>query len=105
MEYVPVCRVTNISQTIETLKEKGFWITGTDASADLDYHEADWSGPLAILIGSEESGLSPVLKKHCDFLVSIPMQGHVNSLNAAVATGIVVFEAAKQRRQNSNRQV
>lgn len=105
MEYVPVCRVTNISQTIETLKEKGFWITGTDASADLDYHEADWSGPLAILIGSEESGLSPVLKKHCDFLVSIPMQGHVNSLNAAVATGIVVFEAAKQRRQNLNRQV
>jgi 23S rRNA (guanosine2251-2'-O)-methyltransferase len=97
IEHVPVCRVTNISQTVERLKEDGFWITGTDSDATLDYRQADWSGALAILIGGEGAGISPTLKKHCDFLVSIPMHGQVNSLNAAVAAGIIVFEAAGKR--------
>ncbi|MCK9252601.1 MAG: 23S rRNA (guanosine(2251)-2'-O)-methyltransferase RlmB [Clostridiaceae bacterium] len=97
IEHVPVCRVTNLSQTIERLKEQGFWITGTDAGASLDYRQADWSGPLAILIGGESEGISPSLRAHCDFLVSIPMRGKVNSLNAAVAAGIIVFEAAAKR--------
>jgi 23S rRNA (guanosine2251-2'-O)-methyltransferase len=97
IEHVPVCRVTNLSQTIEQLKKDGFWITGTDASAETTYQEADWSGDLLVLIGSEGHGISPSLLKQCDFLVSIPMRGKVNSLNAAVATGIIVFEAARQR--------
>ena len=101
IEHVPVCRVTNLSQTIERLKNDGFWITGTDAAASTNYRQADWGGALAILIGSEGEGISPAMRAHCDFLVSIPMQGKVNSLNAAVAAGIVVFEAAAQRRQGT----
>ena len=102
IEHVPVCRVTNLSQTIESLKEQGFWIAGTDSEGTVSYEKADWQGPLAILIGSEGEGISPVLRQHCDFLISIPMQGHVNSLNAAVAAGVVVFEAARQRREKSS---
>lgn len=97
VEHVPVAKVNNLTQTLIGLKEKGFWISGTDAGGDIVYSEADWSGPLAIVIGGEASGLSPSLGKQCDFLVSIPMRGQVNSLNAAVAAGIIVFEAARKR--------
>lgn len=97
IEHVPVAKVNNLSTTLIQLKKSGFWITGTDAAGDTLYHQADWQGSLAILIGGEGSGLAPALRKHCDFLVSIPMKGKVNSLNAAVATGIVVFAAAKDR--------
>ncbi|MDW7658001.1 MAG: TrmH family RNA methyltransferase, partial [Bacillota bacterium] len=88
---------------VERLKKDGFWITGTDSEATLDYRQADWSGALAILIGSEGEGISQALKKHCDFLVSIPMHGQVNSLNAAVAAGIIVFEAAGKRCKGADR--
>ncbi len=98
IEHVPVARVGNLSQAISTLKEAGFWIAGTDADGKTDYRQADWNGPLAILIGSEGEGLSPIMRRHCDFLISIPMYGKVNSLNAAVAAGIVTFEAAARRR-------
>lgn len=102
IEYVPVARVGNLTQTVMHLKERGFWIAGTDAQASQTYAQADWKGPLAIITGSEGQGISPGLLKHCDFLVSIPMHGQVNSLNAAVATGIIVFEAARQRGLASN---
>ncbi len=97
IEHVPVCRVNNLAQTIEQLKDQGFWIAGTDAEGTTDYHDANWQGPIGILIGSEGEGLSPSMRRHCDFLVSIPMHGQVNSLNAAVAAGIVTFEAAASR--------
>lgn len=97
IEHVPVARVTNLSQAILTLKQKGYWVFGTDAEGTVRYDQADWSGPAAVVIGSEGEGLSASLRKHCDFLVSIPMSGKVNSLNAAVATGIIVFEATRQR--------
>ncbi|MEA4888719.1 MAG: 23S rRNA (guanosine(2251)-2'-O)-methyltransferase RlmB [Clostridiaceae bacterium] len=97
IEHVPVCRVTNLTQTVLHLQESGFWIAGTDAAGTVDYHDVDWRGSMAIIIGGEGDGLGPALRKHCDYLVSIPMHGHVNSLNAAVASGIVVFEAAYQR--------
>lgn len=97
VEHVPVVKVNNISTTMIQLKKMGFWITGTDADGDTLYSEADWKGSTAILIGGEGSGLAPSLRKHCDFLVSIPMRGRVNSLNAAVAAGIIVFAAAKDR--------
>lgn len=99
IEHVPVARVVNLAQTILALKEQGFWIAGTDAAGTVDYHQADWQGPLAIVIGSEGEGMGQQMRRHCDFLVSIPMYGQVNSLNAAVAAGIVVFEAASQRRR------
>ena len=97
MEYVPVAKVVNLTQTIEELKEKGFWIVGADQEGTSPYDKIDYKGSLAIVIGSEGEGIGRLVKKNCDFLVTIPMRGQVNSLNAAVATGIIVFEAAKQR--------
>lgn len=99
IEYVPAAKVTNLTNTLTQLKDKGFWIAGTDAEGKSDYHTIDWKGPMAIVIGSEGEGLGPAVKKQCDFLLSIPMQGRVNSLNAAVATGIIVFEAMWQRQK------
>lgn len=98
IEYVPVARVNNLSRTILELKEKGFWIAGTDAEGTNLYCDNIWSGPMAIVIGSEGEGMNKNIKDKCDYLLSIPMAGSVNSLNAAVAAGIVVFEAVKQRR-------
>ncbi len=97
IEHVPVARVTNLSSTILELKKEGFWVAGTDAEGRTAYYSADLKGPLLIVIGSEGEGISKNIKDKCDFLLSIPMQGKVNSLNAAVATGIVVFEAKRQR--------
>jgi 23S rRNA (guanosine2251-2'-O)-methyltransferase len=100
IEYVPVARVTNLSRTILELKEKGFWIAGTDAEGTNQYFDDVWSGPMAIVIGSEGEGMNKNIREKCDFLLSIPMAGSVNSLNAAVAAGIVVFEAVRQRRKD-----
>ena len=97
LEYVPVAKVTNMTQALLTLKERGFWIAGSDASGSSAYHDLNWNGPMAIVIGSEGEGLGPAIRKHCDFLISISMRGKVNSLNAAVAAGIIVFEAVRNR--------
>jgi len=97
IEYVPVSRVVNIVSTLEAMKKDGFWIVGTDASGDTPYDKADFSGPTAIVVGSEGDGLGRLVREHCDFLVGIPMCGKVNSLNVAVATGVVVFEALRRR--------
>ncbi len=100
IEHVKVARVTNLSQTILRLKDIGLWVAGTDASAKTTYDKADFKGPLLVVIGSEGEGMSANIADKCDFLVTIPMSGSVNSLNAAVAAGIVLFEAAKQRRKD-----
>jgi 23S rRNA (guanosine2251-2'-O)-methyltransferase len=97
IEYVPVAKVTNLSQTISALKEDGFWVAGTDAEGTVSYNKADLKGALLIVIGSEGEGMAKNIRDKCDFLLSIPMSGSVNSLNAAVAAGIVVFEAQRQR--------
>lgn len=99
VEYVPVVRVTNLSQTILSLKDKGFWIFGTDASAKTRYDDVDFTGKIALVIGSEGEGISRNIRDKCDILLSIPLRGRINSLNAAVACGIVAFEAARKRRQ------
>ncbi|WP_238162666.1 23S rRNA (guanosine(2251)-2'-O)-methyltransferase RlmB [Cohnella sp. AR92] len=98
VEYVPVARVANLAQTIDRLKEEGVWVAGTDASAEQDVYKANLSGPLAIVIGSEGKGISRLIREKCDFLVSLPMFGHVNSLNASVAAGVILYEAVRQRR-------
>ncbi len=98
IEYVPVFRVVNLSQTLRSLKDDGFWVLGTDMDGTVEYDKADYKGAMVVVIGSEGEGMRDSVKKCCDFLVSIPMVGHVNSLNAAVAAGIVIFEAAKQRK-------
>ena len=98
IEYVPVARVTNLSRTIDDLKKKGFWVFGTDASAEMTYDKANYGGPLLLIIGSEGEGVHENILSKCDVTVSVPMEGHVNSLNAAVAAGVIVFEAKRQRK-------
>ena len=96
VEYVKIARVTNITDAITKLKQEGLWICGTDINTDKYYYNQDLTGPLGIVIGNEGSG-SEKVKKNCDFLVKIPMKGKITSLNAAVSTGIIIYEALKQR--------
>ena len=93
IEHVPVIRTVNLAQMVLRLKEEGFWVAGTDAGGTIHYKKADYQGPLLIVIGGEGEGISKNLLDKCDFILSIPMSGKVNSLNAAVAAGIVIFEA------------
>lgn len=97
IQYVPVVRVTNISQTIDELKERGVWIMGTDAKAKQDYREAELSLPLALVIGSEGKGIGRRVLEKCDFTVKLPLLGHVNSLNASVAAAILMYEVLRKR--------
>jgi len=97
VEYVPVARVTNISQTIDYLKKKYIWVVGTDVTADKPYYMSDLKGPIALVIGSEGEGMSRLVREKCDFTVSIPMKGRISSLNASVAAAIVMYEIMKQR--------
>src|SRR5690606_574346 len=97
IEYVPVARVTNLARSIDELKERGVWICGTDAGADTDYRELDGTLPIAIVIGSEGKGISRLIKEKCDFLVKLPMKGHVTSLNASVAGALLMYEVYRKR--------
>lgn len=97
VEHMKIARVTNITDALERLKKAGLWICGTDIKTDTYYYNQDLTGPLGIVIGNEGSGMSEKVRKNCDFLVKIPMKGKVTSLNASVSTGIVVYEAVKQR--------
>ena len=97
LQYIKIARVNNISDTISKLKDKGVWICGTAIDANKYYYDQNLTGPLAIVIGNEGKGISELVKRNCDFLVKIPMKGKVTSLNASVSTGIIVYEAVKQR--------
>ena len=97
VEHMKIARVTNISDSIEELKQAGLWICGTDINAEKYYYNQDLTGPIGIVIGNEGKGISEKVKKNCDFNVKIPMKGKVTSLNASVSTGIIVYEAVKQR--------
>lgn len=96
-EYTMVAKVTNLSRTVEELKEKGIWVAGTALEAESFHYETDLKGPLAVIIGSEGEGMSRILREKCDFLVKIPMIGRIESLNASVATGVLLYEALRQR--------
>ena len=93
---VPVVRVTNISRTLDELKELGLWIADCDMGGQL-YYKADLSGPLAVVIGSEGSGISKLVKDKCDFTVSMPLKGKVNSLNASNAAAVIMYEVRRRR--------
>lgn len=97
VEYTKVAKVTNIAQTLDKLKKLGLWIVGTDLSGTQTHYECDLKGPLGIVIGSEGEGMSRLVKESCDFLVKIPMIGEIESLNASVATGVLLYEAVRQR--------
>lgn len=96
-EHILVAKVTNISRTLDELKSKGLWITGTSLNGDKSCYDCDLTGALGIVIGSEGSGISQNTEKHCDFLCKIPMLGKAESLNASVAAGVLLFESVRQR--------
>lgn len=102
VEHMKIARVTNISDAIEELKQAGLWVCGTAVDTNKYYYNQDLTGALAIVIGNEGKGIGEKVKKNCDFLVKIPMKGKVQSLNASVSTGIVVYEAVKQRIRKEN---
>ncbi len=97
VEYMKIARVNNITDSINTLKKNGVWVCGTSISADKYYFNQDLTGPIAIVIGNEGKGMSNLVEKNCDFLVKIPMMGKIESLNASVSTGIILYEVLKQR--------
>lgn len=98
VEYVPVARVANINDAIRELKERGVWVYGLDMDGE-DWCATDMTGATALVVGSEGRGVSRLVRENCDFILSLPMNGRVNSLNASVACGIVMYEVARQRGQ------
>ena len=102
IEHVPVARVRNLVQVIEELKKQGIWIAGADLHGEY-MHKQDLTGPLAIVVGSEGKGLGKLVRESCDYVVSIPMQGKINSLNASVATGVLLYEVYRQRNAGGGR--
>ena len=97
VEHMPVARVSNLASTIEDLKRQGIWVFGTDAAGTTDLYHADFQGPTAIVIGSEGFGMSRLVAERCDLLLSIPMKGQINSLNASSAAAVLLYEAVRQR--------
>ena len=96
LEYVPVARVTNIANTIDVLKQRGVWVFGADMDGD-DYTRTDFDTPCALVIGNEGKGIGALTAKKCDAVISLPMCGKINSLNASVAAGILMYEVVRSR--------
>ena len=98
--HIPLVRVANIPTTLRKIKERGIWVLGATAEAHTDLFHQDLMIPVAVVIGGEGKGLRPLIKRECDLLVSIPMKGKVNSLNASVAGSIILYEVMRQRKYN-----
>ncbi|MBW2368258.1 MAG: 23S rRNA (guanosine(2251)-2'-O)-methyltransferase RlmB [Deltaproteobacteria bacterium] len=98
LEHVHLIRVTNLVRTLTMLKDQGAWVYGLDQRAKADIYGTDWSGAIILVVGGEQRGLRPLVKKHCDHLVSIPQQGGVASLNASVAGAVAMYEIFRQKR-------
>ncbi len=99
LSNVKIVMVTNINNTIKKLKDNGYWIIGTDMNAKYQYDSLDYDIPICLVIGSEGFGMSKIIKDNCDFIVSIPMYGKVNSLNASVSAGIIIYEVLEKRKK------
>ncbi len=97
IDYVKVAQVTNLSRTLEDLKKRGFWVVGCDLNESQDYRAVDYNMPVVIVVGSEGSGISRLVKSHCDINVVLPMTGHVTSLNASVATALILYQVYNSR--------
>jgi len=95
--YTPVCRVTNLVSAIEHLKGEGIWTVGTAEDAAQSLYAFDFSVDVAVVVGGEEKGMHALVRRHCDFLLSIPVRGAMHSLNASVAAAVVLYEATRQR--------
>ena len=101
--HVKIAQVVNIARALDELKEIGVWTVGLADDADTDYDAIDFTVPSAVVVGAEGSGLRRLVREKCDFTARIPMQGHVSSLNVSVATGVVLFEAVRQRTRSTDR--
>ena len=99
VRQIPISRVINLSQTLDYLKDKGFWVFGAEAHDGNNLQEMDFNCPVVLVLGGEEKGIRPLVKKKCDFLLTIPMAGSFDSLNVAVAAGIIQYEVFCQRSQ------
>src|SRR5947209_1669191 len=102
-EHLPIAKVTNIARALEDLKEKDLWVVGLDERGEQTYDAVDYKMHCAIVLGAEGKGLHDLVRKHCDFLVSIPMLGQVPSLNVSVAAGVVLYEVVRQRRLGASK--
>ena len=91
IEYVKVAEVSNLTNTINKLKDLGYWVVGAEASGTIDYRKVDYKTKIALVVGSEGKGISRLVLKQCDYVVSIPMLGHVNSLNVSNATAVLLY--------------
>jgi 23S rRNA (guanosine2251-2'-O)-methyltransferase len=96
-EHLLIAQATNLTRTIDFLKHQNIWVIGLAGEAKTDYDKADLTGPLALVVGNEGKGISRLVREHCDLLIKLPMRGTVNSLNAAVAGSIALYEALRQR--------
>jgi len=96
-ETVPFVRVTNLARFLRSLQDQGVWLIGTAGEADATLYQADFKGPVALVMGAEGKGMRRLTREHCDQLINIPMLGHVDSLNVSVATGVCLYEALRQR--------
>ena len=97
LNNMKICMVTNLNRCIDELKDKGIWVVGTDMTDSVSYDSIDYDMPVAIIIGSEGFGISRLVREKCDFVVNIPMKGKVNSLNASVAAGILIYKIFEKR--------
>jgi 23S rRNA (guanosine2251-2'-O)-methyltransferase len=97
LAHIKICQVTNLSDALRALKDSGYWIFGAAGEGHQTIYQADFSGPTCLVIGSEGKGIRPLVRKQCDFLINIPMRRKINSLNASVAAGIILFEVARQK--------
>ncbi len=98
LDNVKIVMVTNLVNSIDKLKKKGFWIVGSALDNSVDYKEIDYSGKISLIIGNEGTGISNLVAKNCDFIAKIPMYGNTNSLNASVASGILIYEVIRNRK-------
>ena len=102
VQNVPIARTANIVTVMEKLKDRGFWVTGTDGSATKLWHEVDYTGPTALVFGREGEGLHRLVKEHCDHLVKLPMLGSVSSLNVSASAAVLLYEVVRQRKLKGN---
>lgn len=99
VEHLKIARVVNLNAAIKELKSRGVWIVGTDLTGEKELYRQDLTGPLGVVIGSEGEGMSRLVREQCDFLVKIPMRGNIQSLNASVASGVILYEILRQREE------
>lgn len=101
LEYVPVVKVVNIVNAIEDLKKAGVWVAAAEANGDMQYWDADFVRPTALVLGGEDKGVRRLVREHCDYTLSLPLMGQISSLNVSVATGVMLYEVLRQRKKQA----